>query len=158
VAEFQYEPRLLGETTPRQRGLYRAHLCLLAQAGALDVRTGAALAGEDGSAQGVEAHYLFPPGQLENAGVPASTRESALNRVLVSRQTRGVIGNRRPADYLPDFAAAGTAKLGDALEAQALPADPHSPLWRDPASLLAARERALEARVAALSRVGEVVR
>jgi hypothetical protein len=104
-AEVDVSAINLEETTPRQRAVYRAMICLLLQNGARDFHTRSKIDARIMSEQSVDDHHIFP---LDYLGVkdrrsPEAKFDSILNRTLIDGKTNKSINARAPSAYLADM-------------------------------------------------------
>lgn len=137
VAKFQFDPRMLRETTYRQRALYRGSMALLLSQGPRDFHTGARITGDLMTEQHIDDHHIFPAAYLRNhvSDVPARLRDSILNRTLIDRKTNQVISARAPSDYMQEIQDAHEESDPDGfrrlLQSHLLPTGLDSPFWRN---------------------------
>lgn len=127
VALFQFNPASLAEITPRQRGLYRGVLALLAARGPRSLRTAEPLTREE-----MEPQPVFPEVYLRDRGAPARLRESALNRALVDRRIASKMRAHPPSEYIAEAGRLLTsADLAAVLDSLLLPGAGSLPEWGD---------------------------
>jgi hypothetical protein len=131
VQRFRFDPRVLRDTTPRQRALYRGTICLVLRHGSRDFYSGAKLTGDLILEHRVDDHHMFPQAYLERQSIAARLRDCVLNRTLIDRKTNIRISDRAPADYLTEIRTAlGSEKLQALLQSHLLPGGTDSPLWQ----------------------------
>jgi hypothetical protein len=132
VSGFHFDPRILRDTTPRQRALYRGAVCLSLRHGPRDFHNGAKLTGDLIIERSVDDHHVFPQAYLDRQGVTARLRDCVLNRTLIDRTTNRRIADRAPADYMAQIRTSlGADKFRELLRSHLLPGDQESPLWRN---------------------------
>ncbi len=130
VRGFRFDPRILRDTTPRQRALYRGAVCLILRHGPRDFHNGAKLTGDLIIEHSVDDHHVFPQAYLDRQGVLARLRDCVLNRTLIDRTTNRRIADRAPADYMAQIRTSlGADKFQELLRSHQLPGDQESPLW-----------------------------
>jgi hypothetical protein len=132
VSRFQFDPRLLRDTTGRQRAVYRGTFCLVLRKGPRDFHSAAKLDGDLIIEQHVDDHHIFPNAYLARQGVPTRQRDCVLNRTLIDRKTNQRISDRAPSKYMTEIRdALGEEDFQKLLESHQLPHGWESPLWRD---------------------------
>jgi hypothetical protein len=132
VRAFRFDPRVLRDTTPRQRAVYGGTICLVLRKGPRDFHNGARLTGDLMIEHHVDDHHVFPQAYLTRRGVDARLRDCVLNRTLIDRSTNIRISDRAPSNYLRDIRdALGHDKFQALFESHHLPGGLDSPLWRD---------------------------
>ena len=96
---------------------YKAVMCLLALNGAKDFRNYESITFSQ-----LDDHHIFPKAYLQESrpeplyGLTASgTRNTIVNRTLISSQTNRAIGKRAPSDYLGDESIIYAANVQDIL-------------------------------------------
>lgn len=129
VREFRFDPRVLLDTTVRQRGLYRGVICLLLRRDPRDFYNGAKITGDLIIEQHIDDHHVFPQAFLGSA-VPSRLRDCVLNRTLIDRKTNIRISNQSPAKYMKAIRKAlGDGPFAALLESHLLPGGESSSLW-----------------------------
>jgi hypothetical protein len=132
VSGFQFDPRLLRDTTGRQRAVYRGTFCLVLRHGPRDFHTAAKLDGDLIVEHNVDDHHIFPNAYLARQGVPTRQRDCVLNRTLIDRKTNQRISDRPPSVYMSEIKnALGNENFEKLLQSHRLPHGWDSPLWRD---------------------------
>lgn len=135
VSAFRFDPRVLRDTTFRQRALYRGLMCVVLRRHPRDFHTGAPLTGDLIIEGHVDDHHVFPQAWLDNPGRPASVphrlRDCILNRTLIDRKTNIGIGKRPPSQYLGNIQQTLGSTFPELLHTHLLPGGSDSPLWRD---------------------------
>lgn len=124
VRNFRFEPDVLRETTVRQRALYRGCIALILRSEARDFHSGKRITASMVLEKKIDAHHVFPRGYLADSkeDVPATLRDSVLNRTLIDKETNIRIGKKAPADYLDEIEAEiGAECLDKVLESHLLP-------------------------------------
>jgi hypothetical protein len=142
VATFKFDPRILVDTTPRQRALYRGTVCLILRKGARDFHTGQPISGDLIAKNFIDDHHIFPDSYLKKNHQTASARmrECVLNRTLIDRATNQHISDLAPTTYLAEIKTAlGNEKFRKLLDSHFIPSEPLSPIWSDFAAFLEAR-------------------
>ena len=76
-----------------------------------------------GDRTNLELHHIFPTAYLRRYGISASHTNNLGNITFQTRETNRALGDRAPADYMPDVAA----NWPGSLESQWIPTDPE--LW-----------------------------
>ncbi len=160
VASFRFDPRVLRDTTTRQRALYRGAICLVLRRDSRDFHSRQKLTGKLIIENHVDDHHIFPQAYLGRQGVVARLRDCVLNRTLIDRDTNRRISDRAPADYMREIQdALDRAQPGlfvTLLDSHLLPAGPDSPLWRnDFEAFLAWRQDAIWNEIKAVTGVRE---
>lgn len=157
VASFRFDPRMLRDTTVRQRAVYRGTICLVLRRGPRDFHNGAKLTGDLIFEHHVDDHHIFPYAYLGRENVPPRLRDCVLNRTLIDRQTNQRTSDRAPDVYLREMREAmGTFKFEELLESRLLPAGSDSPLWgNDFECFLDGRQEALWNEIRAVTGVRE---
>jgi hypothetical protein len=74
VSHFRFDPRVLRDTTPRQRAVYRGTICLILRDAPRDFHNGARLTGDLMIEHHVDDHHVFPQAYLARVGVEARAR------------------------------------------------------------------------------------
>jgi hypothetical protein len=132
VTGFRFDPRVLRETTPRQRSMYRGTMCLVLSLGPRDFHSGAKLTGDLMIEHNIDDHHVFPYAYLGKYEVATRVRDCVLNRTLIDRKTNHKISDRAPSDYMEDIRGAlGPDMFQGLLRSHRLPGEIDSPLWHD---------------------------
>lgn len=134
VRSFGFDPRLLRDTTPRQRALYRGTICLILRSGARDFHEQRPITGIMIADNHIDDHHIFPDAFLKtsDASTTQRLRDCVLNRTLIDRSTNQRIGKRAPSDYLQEISeTAGADSLGKLLMSHLVNAGAEAPIWRD---------------------------
>jgi hypothetical protein len=132
VSKFQFDPRVLRDTTTRQRALYRGSFCLVLSKGPRDFHSAAKLDGDLIIEKHVDDHHIFPNAYLARRNVPPRQRDCVLNRTLIDRQTNQQISDRPPSVYMTEIKnALGEENFEKLLKSHHLPSGWSSPLWHD---------------------------
>jgi hypothetical protein len=132
VTNFRFDPRILLDTTPRQRALYRGTICLILRNGARDFHTGQPISGDLIVKNFIDDHHIFPDSYLkkDHLSVPPRMRESVLNRTLIDRATNQHISDLAPAKYLAEIKGSlGDTKFSALLKSHFIPSSSESPIW-----------------------------
>jgi hypothetical protein len=74
LSHFRFDPRILRDTTPRQRAVYRGTICLILRNAPRDFHNGARLTGDLMIEHHVDDHHVFPQAYLARVGVEARAR------------------------------------------------------------------------------------
>ena len=145
VTGFRFDPRVLRDTTPRQRALYRGVICLVLRNKSRDFHTLSVITGKLMLDEGIDDHHIFPSDFLEKKkGVAARLRDCVLNRTLIDRTTNQMISNRAPSDYMKEIRDTTGFPFKEFLDSHQLPSGADSPFWTDDyESFLKWRETAL---------------
>jgi hypothetical protein len=64
VAGFRFDPRILMDTTVRQRALYRGAICLVLRGGARDFHSAQPISGDLVETSSIDDHHIFPDSYL----------------------------------------------------------------------------------------------
>jgi hypothetical protein len=160
VESFRFDPRLLRDTTYRQRALYRGVMCLVLSGQPKDFFSYNTLTPDLMADQGVEDHHIFPWAYLGREGVKERLRDCVLNRTLIDGGTNRRISDRAPSDYMSEIRESYKGRERQAFEtlitSHVLPADSQSPLLNDDfEAFLDWREGALWQRIQAVTGVRE---
>ena len=135
VSEFRFDPRILRDTTSRQRALYRGIMGLVLRRGPRDFHAGGKVTGDLIIENHIDDHHIFPGAHLKRREVPVPDRlvNCVLNRTLIDRKTNIRISDRAPSDYLRDIRNAlnREADFDTLLRSHLLPTGDLSPFWRD---------------------------
>jgi hypothetical protein len=131
VANFRFDPRMLRDTTARQRAVYRGTIALVLSSGPRDFHSRAPLTKDLIIENNVDDHHIFPDAYLRKRDVPSRSRDCVLNRTLIDRKTNMSIGSRPPSAYMKDIREALPATFQELLTSHHLPVGPTSPLWND---------------------------
>src|SRR5439155_23301452 len=99
VETFRFDPRVLRDTTYRQRALYRGVICLILSEGPRDFYSFNRLTPELLLENSVEDHHFFPYAFLGRVNIASRVRDCVLNRTLIDRITNRRISDRAPSDY-----------------------------------------------------------
>ena len=144
VKGFKFDPRILIDTTVRQRALYSGVICLLLRNHPRDFYNGARLTGDLIVEHQVDDHHIFPDAFLGESVEPR-LKNCVINRTLIDRKTNIRIGKRAPSKYMADIRKElGPAVFQQLLKSHLLPSDDDSALWNDNfANLLAWRTEAV---------------
>ena len=132
VRDFQFDPRILRDTTGKQRALYKGLMALSLRGDPRDFHTAAPLTRDLILDKGVDDHHVFPQGFLakRRPHVTARERDCILNRTLIDRTTNIRISDREPSEYLSEIRKElGPQQFAKLLESHHLPGGPDSPLW-----------------------------
>jgi hypothetical protein len=153
VAGCRFDPSVLRDVTPKQRGLYRGTMCVIMRRGPRDFHNGAPITGEVMIEEHVDDHHIFPTGYLSDSSIGSRIRNCILNRTLIDRSTNIRIGKRAPSDYLGEIRGElGETNFSRMMASHLLPADDTSPLWEnDFDAFLAWRQEALWADIQELT-------
>jgi hypothetical protein len=132
VGYLKFDPRLLRDTTAKQRAVYRGVVCLVMRNGPSDFYNGKKLTGTLIRDHKVDDHHIFPQKYLEGLGISNRLRDCVLNRTLIDRHTNMSILDRPPSKYFEDIRLRleedGFRHL---LDSHFLPAAEESALFRD---------------------------
>jgi hypothetical protein len=135
VSDFRFDPRILRDTTSRQRALYRGIMGLVLRRGPPDFHQGSRVTGELIIEKHIDDHHIFPDAYLKRQEVPVPERliNSVLNRTLIDRKTNIRISDRAPSEYLRDIRNAldRETDFDTLLRSHLLPSGDLSPFWRD---------------------------
>jgi hypothetical protein len=134
VREFEFDPKVLRQTTPRQRALYRGVMALILRHEARDFHTGKRITANMILEEKIDDHHVFPQKYLTDhcPNASATQRDCVLNRTLIDKITNISISKRAPSDYLADVdEAIGDDKLRKLLRSHLLPAESDGPLLSD---------------------------
>jgi hypothetical protein len=132
VARCRFDPSVLRDVTPKQRGLYRGTMCVIMRRGPRDFHNGAPITGEVMIEEHVDDHHIFPTGYLSDSSIGSRIRNCILNRTLIDRSTNIRIGKRAPSDYLGEIRGElGETNFSRMMASHLLPAEDTSPLWED---------------------------
>lgn len=132
VGLFRFDPRVLRDTTIRQRAVYRGAICLILRRGPRDFHTGARLTGDLMIEQNVDDHHVFPNAFLARQEIPTRLRDCVLNRTLIDRKTNIRISDRSPSAYMAQIRhALGVEKFEELLASHLLPSGPESACLQD---------------------------
>ncbi len=134
VREFSFDPRILHETTTRQRALYRGAMCIVLRRGPRDFHRGDRLDHDLMIERGVDDHHIFPYAYLGRQLNPPAVRlrDCVLNRTLIDAKTNKRISDRAPSDYMKEIQEElETGSFAEILDSHLLPVGPDSPLWHD---------------------------
>jgi hypothetical protein len=105
VAEFRFDPRILRDTTSRQRALYRGIMGLVLRRGPRDFYQRSRITADLIDEKHIDDHHIFPDAHLRSRDVPVPDRliNCILNRTLIDRQTNIRISDRAPSEYLREI-------------------------------------------------------
>lgn len=135
VDVMNFNPQILYDTTPRQRGIYRGVICLILASGmgTRDFHTQAVITSTLMNEQGIDDHHIFPANFLEKQlGVTlARLRDCILNRTLIDRTTNQIISDRAPADYMTQIQSTPGFPFDAVLHSHLLPVGADAPFWRN---------------------------
>lgn len=147
VSAFRFDPRILLDTTPRQRALYRGVICLILRKGARDFHSGQPISGDLIVENYIDDHHIFPDNYLRKIAptIPARLRDCVLNRTLIDRATNQRIRDRAPSDYLKEVCdALREDTFRKLLSSHFIQGDTNSPIWsNDFAAFLTQRQEEL---------------
>ncbi len=104
VASFRFDPKILRDTTPNQRALYRGIIALVLRSQPRDFHKTGLITADLMREQEIDDHHVFPQGFL--AGKPEVSgrlRDCVLNRTLIDKRTNIRISDRAPSDYLMEM-------------------------------------------------------
>lgn len=142
VSGFGFSTQILDDTTPRQRALYSALMCLIVRSdaglnkhAARDFNTGKAITPALLAATGIDDHHVFPDAYLRDKfGLKGDAVNLILNRTLIDTTTNKKISKRAPSDYLGEVQAA-LAKVGTGIDAllssHLIRADKDAAIWKN---------------------------
>ena len=137
VNTFKFDPRVLRDSTPSQRAVYRGTIALILSQGPLDLHTSDRIDAQLLQHEAVDDHHIFPNAYLVQLGVPERLRNCVLNRTLIDKATNQRISDRAPSDYMGDIQGTfarhdlNPQRFRELLESHLIPAGPNSPLWTD---------------------------
>jgi hypothetical protein len=135
VADFRFDPRILRDTTSRQRALYRGIMGLVLRRGPRDFHTNRRITGELIVEKHIDDHHVFPDAHLKGRKPPVPERliNCVLNRTLIDRKTNIRISDNPPSKYLRAVRKAldREADFNGLLRSHLLPSGDVSPFWRD---------------------------
>jgi len=147
VSTFKFDPRILMDTTPRQRALYRGVIFLVLRGGARDFHSGQPISGDLIIEHYIDDHHIFPDNYLKTntPSIQARLRDCVLNRTLIDRTTNQRIRDRAPSDYLKEVRdALGGETFRKLLSSHFIQCDPDSSIWsNDFGAFLAQRQQDL---------------
>jgi hypothetical protein len=146
VREFKFDPRILADTTPRQRALYRGTICLVLRNGARDFHSNQLISGDLIIEKSIDDHHIFPDDYLKThvAGASQRSRDCVLNRTLIDRATNIRISNRAPSEYMSEIRdALGANVFGQLLTSHFVPHDGQGPLWSNDLAVFLAQRQSL---------------
>jgi hypothetical protein len=137
VTSFKFDPRILRDSTPTQRAIYRGTIALILSGGPRDLHTSDRITTALIESQSVDDHHIFPNAYLQKLPAPVSERlrNCVLNRTLIDKHTNVRISDRAPADYMQDIQGTfqlngvSPARFRDLLSSHLIPSGPDSPLW-----------------------------
>jgi len=114
IADFEFDPEILRQITPRQRAIYRGCIALILRNEARDFHSGKRITVNLIQEEKIDDHHVFPQGyiadHLEN--VSNTLRDCIVNRTLIDKLTNIRIGKRAPSEYLVEI----KGELGDKFE------------------------------------------
>jgi hypothetical protein len=134
IRNFRFDPRLLHDTTPRQRAVYRGVITLILRRHPRDFHHAARITSETIVEQGIDDHHVLPQAYLAAVQplVSPGLRDCVLNRTLIDSKTNKSLGKKPPSVYLREIEAhLGTDALAALLESHLLPAGSDGPLEHD---------------------------
>lgn len=134
VSQFRFDPKLLRDTTARQRALYRGTICLILRNGARDFHSNRPISGDLIVENHIDDHHIFPSSFLKTnvPGLTQRVRDCVINRTLIDRTTNQRIGGNAPSEYLADIELARNGNdLARLLTSHFIDCDPNAPVWRD---------------------------
>lgn len=139
VGGFKFDPRVLRDSTPSQRAIYRGTIALILSRGPQDFHTSDKITEALMERQGVDDHHIFPTAYLQKLSVPPTERlrNCVLNRTLIDKVTNQRISDRAPSDYMGDIQGTfarydlSSEMFRHLLASHLIPAGPTSPLWSD---------------------------
>lgn len=134
ISQFVFDPKILRDTTARQRALYKGCICLVLQNGARDFHSNQPISANLIVENHIDDHHIFPDSHLKKTRpeVEARLRDCVLNRTLIDRTTNQVITDRAPSDYVKEMRdAMGETDFGTLLASHFIPHDPSSPVWQN---------------------------
>jgi hypothetical protein len=136
VKDFEFDPSILRETTPRQRARYSGVICLILRNGPRDFHYASPLTPGVMLEQNVDDHHVFPKAYLKTQKVPKELRDCVLNRTLIDAKTNRRLGKRPPSDYMEEIrsslkSAKGSGSFEKLLSSHLLPSGKTSPFWSD---------------------------
>lgn len=133
VSLFRFDPRVLRETTFRQRMLYKALMCVILSQRPRDFHTAQPLTADLMIERRMDDHHIFPAAFLEatEPRVSARLRDCILNRTLIDRKTNQSISKRSPSSYLPTIREAVGSQFGPLMQSHLIPHQPGAPVWTD---------------------------
>lgn len=128
VSSLRFDPRILRDTTPKQRALYRGVICLILSNHPRDFHSGQPLTGKLIVDSHVDDHHVFPFDYLKSDQTPVRLRDCVLNRTLIDRTTNQRIGKKAPSRYLREIGGDVCSRI---LPTHLLPPAESGPLWLD---------------------------
>jgi len=141
ITTFRFDPRVLRDTTFRQRAVYRGTYALIFAGGQRDhagrprdFHADKPLTTEFIREHGVDDHHIFPYAYLgrQDPPVPTRLRDSILNRTMIHPKTNRMISDHAPSIYLEEMKGElDPHQLYAILDSHLLPVGPDSPLWSD---------------------------
>jgi hypothetical protein len=159
VAEFRFDPRILMDTTVRQRALYSGTICLVLRGGARDFHSAQPISGDLIETNSIDDHHIFPDSYLRERAPPttARLRDCVLNRTLIDRITNIRISHRPPSDYMAEIREVlGSSAFGQLLDSHFIPHDATGSIWSDDfASFLKQRQTSLWTEISAVTGLTE---
>ena len=109
------------------KSMYRLLQSLTRRRGARDLSSGISLSFDHfGANAQLEAHHIFPRSYLNKANLPRDQIDQLANLALITKGSNLKIGNKSPAEYLPDLEQTNPGVLAS----QWIPQDPK--LWMLP--------------------------
>lgn len=132
VRDFRFDPKVMRDTTVRQRALYKGLMALSLRKQPRDFFTAAPLTWESVLHDAIDDHHIFPQSFLKKTrpDVTDRLRDCILNRTLIRKLTDIGISAEAPSAYMAEIRARlGPGPFGDLLRSHHLPGGPDSALW-----------------------------
>jgi len=137
IESFRFDPRMLRDTTYRQRALYQGVMCLIMSGRPRDFHSYNPLTRDLMIEQAVEDHHIFPYAYLGRLEVKERLRDSVLNRTLIDGRTNRSISDKAPAEYMKriletyEKSGSGRRQFEELINSHLLPAGDNSPIWEE---------------------------
>ena len=141
VTLFRFDPRILRDTTTRQRAVYRGTYALVFSGGRKDLvgrprdfYVDKPITTELIREHGIDDHHIFPYAYLgrQDPPVPTRLRDSILNRTMIHPKTNRMISDKAPSTSLALMRdQLEPLQLETILSSRLLPTGDISPLWVD---------------------------
>lgn len=113
IGDAAFQESRLDTLRSRNSAAYKGLNVLILREGAKDFFWKAGIQELDGEDVALDIHHIFPKAWCEDAGIPANTFNSIVNKTSISYKANRMIGRKAPSEYLSSLQAHKQVGLDD---------------------------------------------